>query len=66
MVDFRIDISSYSGCLGSLLKLRNITHFFLWKNFTSNFLDLTNIEISNELINLKEIAMSAFIDYVRN
>ena len=51
---------------GSLLKLRNITHFSLWENFTSNFPNLTTIEISNDLMNLREIAMPAFIDYVHN
>ena len=51
---------------GSLLKLRNITHFSLWENFTSNFPNLTTIEISSDLMNLREIAMPAFIDYVHN
>ena len=35
---------------GSLLKLRNITHFSLWEKFTSYFPNLTIIEISNDLI----------------
>ena len=34
---------------GSLLKLRNITHFSLLENFTCNFPNLTTIEISNDL-----------------
>ena len=46
--------------------LRNITHFSLWENFTSNFPNLTTIEISNDLMNLREIDMPAFIDYVHN
>ena len=48
------------------MKLRNIKHFSLWENFTSNFPNLTTIEMSNDLMNLKEIAMPAFIDYVHN
>ena len=51
---------------GSLLKLRNITHFLLWENFASNFPNLTSIEISNDFMNLRDIAMPAFIDYVHN
>ena len=51
---------------GSLLKLRTITHYSLWENFTSNFPNLTTFEILNDLINLREIAMPAFIDYVHN
>ena len=52
--------------MGSLLKLRNITHLSLWEKFTSNFPNLTTIEISNDLMNFKEIAMPAFIDHVHN
>ena len=51
---------------GLLLKLRKITDFSLWENFTSYFPNLTTNEILNDLMNLKEIAMPAFIDYVHN
>ena len=53
---------SYSDAWGSLLKLRNITHFSLWGKITSNFPYLATVEISNDLMNLREIAMPAFID----
>ena len=36
------------------------------ENFTSNFLNLTTIEILNGLMNLKDIDMLAFIEYVYN
>ena len=48
------------------MKLRNITPFSLWENFTSNLPNLTTIDISNDLMNLIEIAMPAFIDYKHN
>ena len=34
--------------------------------FRKGFANLTTIEISNDLMNLREIAMPAFIDYVHN
>ena len=55
-----------SDTWGSLLKLRNITQFSLWRNFSSVFPNVTSVEITDDLKNLKQVSMSSFIDYVHN
>ena len=55
-----------SDTRGYLLKLRNITQFSLWRNFSSVFPNVTSVEITDDLKNLKQVCMSAFIDYVHN
>ena len=55
-----------SDTWGSLLKLRNITQFSLWRNFSSVFPNVTSVEITDDLKNLKQGSMSTFIDYVHN
>ena len=64
---YETEIKTYiSDTWGSLLKLRNITQFSLWGNFSSRFPNTTPIEITDNLKNLKEISMPAFVDYVHN
>ena len=55
-----------SDTWGSLLKLRNITQFSLWRKFSSVFPNVTSVEITDDLKNLKQVSMSSFIDYVHN
>lgn len=52
--------------MGSLLTLRNISSFSLWRNFTSNFPNLTSVEIPSDIVSLKEIPMPTFIDYMHD
>ena len=53
-----------SDTWGSPLKLGNITQFSIWSNFSSVFPNITSVEIADDLKNLKQVFMSAFIDYV--
>ncbi len=50
---------------GTLLKLRNLTQFSLWTNFSSTFPNMTSLEIPEDLMRLKEVPMASFIDHLR-
>lgn len=49
-----------------ILKLRNISKFTLWDEFSETFPNLTVLEIPEELIKLKQIPMTSFMKYIHH
>ena len=54
------------GCLAITFKIEKYNTLFSFGKFYIYFFLLKTIEVSNDLMNLEEITMPAFIDYKHN
>lgn len=51
--------------LKSLLTLRNISKVNVWGNFSTEFQNITHVDIPSDLLNLKEMPMIDFMNHVK-